>query len=116
MNNKRKKEQLEEIKIEDIISIIFIVLGVLNLYADHLLKHSILNEDKTKRTSATKIFEITLVITLLIHFFNMHKHYKKYKIAKKKEKKLFLIKIISTTCFIIGIILSIYYSNQTKEQ
>lgn len=114
MNDKDTKQQIQELNIEDFISIVFIVLGILNIYGDYLLKQSIKKHDNKSQENATNIFIIALIITFFIHLFYFDKHYKNYKKVNSNKKKLFIVKVLGSSFFLAGVICSLYFIIKNK--
>lgn len=115
MNNQDTNPQIKDLNIEDFISIIFIVLGILNIYGDYLLKKSIQNPSNNSKESATNIFILVLIITFFIHLFYFNKNYKNYENIEPSKKKLYLAKVLGSTFFIAGVICSLYFIIKNKS-
>lgn len=82
MNDKDQKI-IDNIKIEKILSIIFIIIGLTNIYADNLLVKSIKCNDKSLKIKATEIFLFGLIISFILYIVIVSRNYSFY--IQKKE-------------------------------
>ena len=61
--------EVERLDFESILWILFIVLGILNIYGNQEEKEYIETNNKDYEKKANKIFKITLSVTLLIYLY-----------------------------------------------
>lgn len=108
-----KIDEIARLKFEDYLWIIFAILCFINIYGDYNEKEYLKTNNNIFKNNSNKIFEFTLIITLLIYIYFFVRNYKAYQKASEKEKKLYIIKILGSCFLIAGVICLIYF--QTTE-
>lgn len=113
MNNTKIINEIKRLKFEDFLWVIFIILSILNIIGDHNEKEFLETNNAIFETNSNKIFEFTLIITLLIYIYFFMRNYDAYKKASHKDKELYLVKILGSSLLIAGIICLLFF--QTKQ-
>lgn len=104
--NSRLAEKLRKLKVSDYIFIIFIVISLSGIYADHKEKDELIHKDPKGKEKAHNIRMIALMASLLIYIFFLNT-----RIKRKDEcvsKFLNNLDILATILFVIGGIIFIY--------
>ncbi len=113
MSEKQRKE-LESLRIEDFLCIVFAVLAFINLYGDQVQKKFVLTGMDSYDQKANDIFTFTLVITFLIYIYYLYRNYNTYKSAPQETKKLYEIKLFGSILLICGAICLLYFQTHNK--
>jgi uncharacterized membrane protein len=104
--------QINRLNFEDILIIIFIILGLINLYANNENKEYIKTKEKKHHTTANEAFLLTLTVTFFIYIYFFVRNYNDYKKIEESKKGLFLIKVLGSSFLIAGIICLIYFQQK----
>lgn len=104
--NSSLAEKLRNLKISDYIFIIFIVISLSGMYADHKERDELTNKDPKGKEKAHNIRLLALVVSLLIYIFFLNTKIK----SKDKGVSKFLnnLDILASILFIIGGLIFIY--------
>lgn len=108
MNNK----ELKALNFEICLSIVFIVLSLLNIWADIEEKEYIKTHDNKYKIDANKIFKITISISILVYLYYFIRNYDAYEKISDDKKKLFAVKLWGSSLFIVGGICLLYFQNK----
>lgn len=108
-------EKLREIKISDYIFIIFIIISLSGIFADHEEKEDLIGKDPKGNEKAHKIRLIALTVSLLIYIYFLHTKIKKRESITNKF--LNNLDILASILFIIGGIIFLYneYKGDSSE-
>ena len=109
MYTKEAINELKRLRFENIIWVIFIILGVLNIFGDFNSEEYILTKEKIYKENSNNIFLITLVVTFFIYIYFLNRNYKAYIKATPEEKNLYIVKVLGSSFLIAGIICLIYF-------
>lgn len=109
MNDKEIINRLKEIKIEDYIWIIYIIIIILSLYSNELEKRYFINNDLNSRDKYRNITLFIFLILIIIYAYFLYGSYndlKKLSIndSDKKKNLTYLSFIASLLIFISGLI------------
>ena len=106
------REQLNELRIEDYIWIIFIFVSIVAIVSDHFERNWLLTKNKKDYHTYKTINVVLLIISFLVYLYFVLLSYKKYKQTahKKSVKELFFseVNLFATSLFLIGGLLNIY--------
>ena len=69
MNNNNILEEIKDLKIDQSLSGIFIILSIATIIGDEFVEKYYLNNDKSAYRNAKKIFIASLSITLIIYLY-----------------------------------------------
>ena len=69
MNNENQLREINRLNFEDFIWLIFIILGLMNIFGDYNEKEYLKSNNRMYENYANEIFELTLIITLFIYFY-----------------------------------------------
>lgn len=113
MYDDKTMKEISRLNFEDYLWIIFAILCLANVYGDYNDKEYLITNNNIFKSNSNKIFEFTLIVTLLIYIYFFQRNYKAYVKASDKEKQLFIIKVLGSSFLIAGVICLIYF--QTKQ-
>ena len=106
------KEQLNELRIEDYIWIIFIFVSIVAIVSDHFERDWLLTKNKDDYKTYKTINVVLLTISFLVYLYFVLLSYKKYKqtIHKRSIRELFFseVNLFAASLFLIGGILNIF--------
>lgn len=105
--------EIDRLKFENFLLILFACLCISNVYGDYEEIEYLETDNQTYKTKSNKIFTTTLIITLLIYIYFFLRNYKSYEKATIEEKNLYTIKLLGSSLLIAGILCLIYF--QTKQ-
>ena len=71
-----KEQEIRRIRFEDLISILFIVTSLLNIYADNLYINYLNTNDQDKEKVARDIYLIVIIITIAVYYYFINRNYK----------------------------------------
>lgn len=108
-------DDLKRLDFENILWIVFIGLGILNIVADNYQKDFISSKNKYSENAANKIFLFILVISFIIYIYFLLRNFNAYERVSEKEKEIFSIKVFGSIFFVVGVLCLIYFQlNQTN--
>lgn len=108
-------DDLKRLDFENILWIVFIGLGILNIVADNYQKDFISSKNKYSENAANKIFLFILVISFIIYIYFLLRNFNAYERVSEKEKEIFGIKVFGSIFFVVGVLCLIYFQlNQTN--
>lgn len=113
MYDSKTTNELNRLKFENVLWIIFGILCFLNVYGDYNEEEYLITKNKNFKNNSNQIFEFTLIITFLIYIYFFTRNYKAYRQVSDEEKGLYLIKVLGSSFLIAGIVCLIYF--QTKQ-
>lgn len=103
--------EINRLKFEDFLWIIFACLCIINVYGDNNEVEYLKSNNKNFDKKSNRIFETTLIITLLIYIYFFIRNYNAYKNSTEKEKNLYTIKLLGSSFLIAGIICLLYFQS-----
>ena len=112
MNN---QNDLKELEIEKILSIIFIALSILEIYGSNLEQEYIKTNNKVYADKNKEISIITTIITLIIYFYFLKINIKDYQDINERQKELYSINILGTLLIIVGTFLGLYFQIESNN-
>ena len=112
MNN---QNDLKELEIEKILSMIFIILSILEIYGSSLEQKYIKTNDRYYDDKNKKISIFTTIVTLIIYFYFLKINIKDYLNTNVKEQELYSINIFGTLLIIIGTFLGLYFQIENNN-
>ena len=113
MYGKSNISEINRLKFENFLWILFACLCIMNVYGDYDEIKYLISNNKNFEQKADTIFEITLIITFLIYIYFFLRNYKAYKYATIEEKNLYTIKLLGSSLLIAGVLCLLYF--QTKQ-
>ena len=111
MYNNETINDLKRLKFENFLWILFAILCIMNVFGDYNEEEYLVTNNQEYENKSNKIFEITLIVTLLIYIYFFIRNYNAYK--KASDKDLYAIKLLGSSFLIAGVICLIYF--QTKQ-
>ncbi len=110
MNN--NKERFNSILIDETIIAIFIIINIINLYADELEKEYLLTKNVNNLKNANKIVIFTLSITIIIYIYFVYLNYKEY---QNHKTSIYETRLIGSILVVIGLFCLIYFRIKNPE-
>ncbi len=107
----KENDKLKDLKIDEWIWVVFIILSALNIFGDELEKDYYLHHNTTKDKTAKKIFTLTVFISFLIYCYLAYQRYQRVQIMKttKKDTKLEELRLFASILVVIASIIFLYY-------
>ncbi len=105
-------KELKALNFEISLSIIFIILSLLNIWADIEEKEYVRTHKNKYKIDANKIFKITIFVSILIYIYYFIRNYNAYENTSKNNKKLFAIKLWGSSLYIAGALCLLYFQNK----
>ncbi len=106
-----------DLRIDEMIWVIFIVLSILNIIGDECLieYYSFSNDNKNKQ--AKDIFTISVFISLIIYLYLLYKRYNVYKNNKINNKDTMIcgIRLFGTILVVVATILFLYCQLEDRK-
>ena len=115
MNNDEIQKTIRELNIEDFLSGIFIVLGILSIYGDQIQKKYVVTKDYKYQKEANDIFDFILLVTFILYLVFLYRNYRNYKNASENRKHLFAVRLLGSCFLMAGIICTIYFQINNKN-
>ena len=121
MNYNEINNKLYELKIEELVWIIYIGIIIFSFYSNSLEKNYILyNDNESKNKYRTSLIIIFSILVIIYYYFlkDSYNSYKNLKITDSKEKQIltFLSFVASLLIFISGVIfLFIAYKDESLD-
>lgn len=117
MNNNNILEEIKDLKIDQSLSGVFIILSIATIIGDEFVEKYYLNNDKSAYRNAKKIFIASLSITLIIYLYflkNSNDDYYK-QIINNQESFPHLIRLIGSILLVAGIGCLLYFQIKDDE-
>lgn len=109
MYNYEVLSELNRLKFEDFLWLVFAALCVINVYGDYNDKEYLKTNNNYYKNKSNIIFEITLIITFFIYIYFFARNYKFYQKVSDNKKDLYSIKLLGSSLLIAGSICLIYF-------
>lgn len=109
--NTTNEEAIRSINFEKILSTIFIIVGLVNIYGDKLLIDSIRTGNELPRKRASNIFLFGLIVAYIIYIIIVSRNYTFY-IDKKnsgEDATLELTRLFGSVLILAGFTMIFYY-------
>lgn len=105
-----RDQEIRRIRFEDLLSLLFIVTSLLNIYGDKLHIEYITTNNQEKERLARDIYKIVLIITILIYYYFISRNYSFLKNAQcnNQNTKLPFIRLLGSVFLMVGVIMLFY--------
>lgn len=110
-----KKKEIMRLNFEDLLLILFIIVCILNIFGNQNEKSYVMTEDNMYKDKANKIFEFTIIITLIIYLYFFRRNYGAYKLVSEDKKDLYQIKVFGSLLLIIATICLFYFQKKQSS-
>lgn len=108
-------EEIRRLNFEDLLWVIFIILAILDIYADRKQKDYLNTNDITKAKTAKRTYITIVIITIILYIYFVARNYYFLQSSKNtKEEKLESIRFIGSLALLGGSIMLLYYQVNTK--
>lgn len=113
--NSYDNNKIKELRIDEWIWVIFIILSVLNIFGDECEKDCCINYDANKDSLAKKIFTFTVFVSLLIYCYLAYQRYSRVKLKHQyqQESSLDELRFFGSILVVIASIIFLYYQLET---
>ena len=115
-----KDYKLKNIKIENLIWIIYIFFAIFGIIANELEKYDILTNKNKNKKNYGQINLTILVIALIIYIYFVYRSYNNFKVYKesmtKKDEITFNALLIAALLFLAGGIFAVYAEINNKDE
>ncbi len=115
MYSEKITSEINRLKFEDFLWVVFAILCLINVYGDYNDKEYLKTHNNTFRKNSNKIFEFTLIVTFLIYIYFFIRNYKAYVKATEEEKRLYVIKVLGTAFLIAGVLCLLYFQDSQSS-
>lgn len=107
MNNNK----INELKIDEYIWIIFIILSTLNIMGDESEKKYYITNDINEDKKAKEIFTFTVAVSFILYLYFAKRNYQTVKKLRKYncDSSLHEIRLIGSIFIVIGVLLVLYF-------
>ena len=114
MNFSEIERQLAQLRFEDFLWITYAGISLANVYGDSFEEEYLKVHDVRDQITSNKIFEATILLTLLIYIYFFIRNVDFYRRAKEEDKEMFFIRLLGSSFLIAGAICLLYFqTNQT---
>jgi len=103
-------KELEKLRNDDVIWIIFILLSLLRLYADNCQRKCLIFDIKSYEERAKKIFLFVLIVTLIVYIYFLNNNYNDYINSYGRDRELNGVRLFGTFLLFIGTLILIYFN------
>lgn len=107
-------EEIRRLNFEDLLWVIFIILAILDIYADKKQKDYLRQNDIEKAKVAKRTYITIVIITVLLYIYFVARNYYFLKTSNNSEEKLEFIRFIGSLALLGGSIMLLYYQVNTK--
>lgn len=115
MYSEKITSEINRLKFEDFLWVVFAILCLINVYGDYNDKEYLKTHNNTFRKNSNKIFEFTLIVTFLIYIYFFIRNYKAYVKATEEEKRLYVIKVLGSAFLIAGVLCLLYFQDSQSS-
>ena len=117
MGNKVDNKKISELKIDEMLWGIFIVLAFLNISGDELEKKYYTYNDTNEDIRAKKIFTFTVFVSFWIYLYFAYRNYKRVKYLRELNKDCSLdeVRFIGSVLVVTGISLLLYFQVKSSS-
>ena len=111
------KKELNELKLDNLLSVIIILLSTFNIIGDLIEQEGIIENDSTKKELSHDIYKLALLGSLVLYFVFFKRNANELNEAATENKDLFPYKIrqLGSTLFIIATLCIIYFNISDPE-
>lgn len=110
-----KDTEIKELKIDEFIWVVFILLGIANIVGDECKKKYYVKDDDKSEELARKIFLVTLFISLIIYVYISYLRYKRLKRCYENGTDSFCAEARMFASIMVVIASGIFLYCQIKE-
>lgn len=113
----KETDHLKELRIDEWIWVVFIILSALNIFGDELEKDYYTQHNIQKDKTAKKIFTITVFISFLIYCYLAYQRYQRVQILKTTNKNTELeeMRLFASILVVIASIIFLYYQLESTS-
>lgn len=107
-------DELKRLNFEDLLWITLGITSFLNVLGDYNVKEYLKTYNNTYKSTSNKIFEFTLIVTLIIYIYFLYRNYKAYQSVPNYQKNIYLVRVWGSIFLIVGNLLLIYFQENAK--
>ena len=112
MYTKNNINELNRLKFENFLWILFAILCIGNVYGDYNEIEYLETSNDSFEKKSNEIFEITLILTLFIYIYFLHRNYKAYLQSTAEDINLYSIKLLGSSLLIAGVLCLLYFQKK----
>lgn len=105
MNN--QIQLINQLTFENYIWIIFIIIGVFNIFGDELIKKSIITNNSKPAELAKTIFTIIIIITIIIYLYFIQRNYQDF--LRNRNNQSYQIRLLGSILILVGTLCFLYF-------
>ena len=112
------QKQLNELKLDNILSVAIIVLSIFNIIGDLIEQESVITNDQDKKVIAHNIYTLAVLGSIILYliFFKRSKNSLDEATNENKDTFPYKVRLIGSIFFIIGILCVFYFTvNETQN-
>ncbi len=106
------EEEIRRLNFEDLLLIVFIILSTLNMFGNQNEKIYVQTKDNVYKNRANRIFEFTIIVTLIIYLYFFKRNYDSYNGVSEDKKGLYRVKVFGSLLLIVGTICLFYFQKK----
>ncbi len=102
--------ELEELNLEIIIWIIFIILSAIKIYGDNIQQLFLIENNPKYEKKAQYLFTFTITISIILYLYFVYRNYNKFQESICNHNSLLPgIRLLGSIFIVIGVFFILYY-------
>lgn len=106
------EEEIRRLNFEDLLLIVFIISSTLNMFGNQNEKIYVQTKDNVYKNRANRIFEFTIIVTMIIYLYFFKRNYDSYNGVSEDKKGLYRVKVFGSLLLIVGTICLFYFQKK----
>ena len=106
------QKQLNELKLDNILSVAIIVLSIFNIIGDLIEQEAVATNDEDKKKISSNIYTLAVIGSIILYliFFKRSKNSLDKAINKNENTLPYKVRLLGSIFFIIGILCVFYFT------
>ena len=106
------QKQLNELKLDNILSVAIIVLSIFNIIGDLIEQEAVTTNDEDKKKISSNIYTLAVIGSIILYliFFKRSKNSLDEAIKKNENTLPYKVRLLGSIFFIIGILCVFYFT------
>ena len=111
------QKQLNELKLDNILSVAIIVLSIFNIIGDLIEQEAVTTNDEDKKKISSNIYTLAVIGSIILYliFFKRSKNSLDEAINKNENTLPYKVRLLGSIFFIIGILCVFYFTVSEKD-
>lgn len=101
--------ELEELNLEKIIWIIFIIPSAINIYGDNIQQLFLIENNIEYEKKTQYLFTFTITISIFLYLYFVYCNYNKFQESIRNHNSLPGIRLLGSIFIVIGVFFILYY-------